>query len=88
MFFRLPFLFILFLFFIVFYFLHFPKLILKINEKVMEKTRSAHVLEGQYQSPEPRTGVSDESIMVKIEFEVTMGLYGKGACLIKSISKY
>ena len=31
-------------------------------------------------------GVFDESNMVKMEFEVIMGLYGKGACLIKLIS--
>ena len=30
-----------------------------------------------------RTGVFIESITVKMEFEVTMGLYRKGACLIK-----
>ena len=30
-----------------------------------------------------RTGVFDESVMVKLEFEVAMGLYRKGACLIK-----
>ena len=30
-----------------------------------------------------KNGVFIESIMVKMEFEVTMDLYGKGACLIK-----
>ena len=52
-------------------------------KNVIEKTRAPHVLGGQYESPEPRTGVFDESIMVKMEFEVTMGLYRKGAWLIK-----
>ena len=52
-------------------------------KKVTEKTWEPHVLGGQYESPEPRTGVFDESNMVKMEFEVTMGLYRKGACLIK-----
>ena len=33
-----------------------------------------------------RTGVFDESIMVKMELEVTMGLYGKGAGQLKLIS--
>ena len=49
--------------------------------KVTEKT--PHILVGQYESPEPRMGVFGESIMVKMKFEVTMGLYRKGACLIK-----
>ena len=52
-------------------------------KKVIEKTWPPHVLGGQYESPEPRTGVFDESIMVKMEFEVIMGLYRKGAWLIK-----
>ena len=52
-------------------------------KNVTEKRWEPHVLGGQYESPEPRTGVFDESIMVKMEFEVTMGLYRKGACLIK-----
>ena len=52
-------------------------------KKVIKKTRPAHVLGGRQESPEKRTGVFIESIMVKMEFEVTMGLYGKGACLIK-----
>ena len=47
-------------------------------KKVIEKTRPAHVLGGQYESPEKRTGDFIEFIMVKIEFEVIMGLYGKG----------
>ena len=55
-------------------------------KKVIEKTRPPHVSGGQDESAEPRTGVCDESIMVKMEFEVIMGLYGKGAWLIKSIS--
>ena len=51
-------------------------------KKVTEKTWEPQVLEGQ--SPEPRTGVFNESNKkVKREFEVTMGLYRKGACLIK-----
>ena len=52
-------------------------------KNVTEKTWEPHILEGQYESPEPRTDVFDESIMVKMEFEVTMGLYRKGAWLIK-----
>ena len=52
-------------------------------KKVIKKTRPAHVLGGRQGSPEKRTVVFIESIMVKMEFEVTMGLYGKGACLIK-----
>ena len=52
-------------------------------KKVIKKTRPAHVLGGRQESAEKRTGVFIESIMVKMEFEVTMGLYGKGACLIK-----
>ena len=51
-------------------------------KKVIEKTRPPHVLSGQYESPESRTGVFDEYIMGKMEFEVTMGLYRKGACQI------
>ena len=49
----------------------------------MERTLPVRVLEGHRESPERRMGVFIESIMVKMEFEVTMGLYGKGACLIK-----
>ena len=49
-------------------------------KNVIEK---AHVLGGRQESPEKRTGVFNESIMVKMEFEVTMGLYRKRACLIK-----
>ena len=52
-------------------------------KKVFKKSRPAHVLGGCQESPEKRTGVFIESIMVKMEFEVTMGLYRKGACLIK-----
>ena len=55
-------------------------------KKVIEKIRPAHVLGDRQESPEKRTGVFIESIMVKMEFEVTMGLYRKGACLIKLIS--
>ena len=44
-------------------------------KKVIEKTRSAHVLGGYYESPEKIMGVFNESIMVKMEFEVTMGVY-------------
>ena len=55
-------------------------------KNVIEKTRTPHEIGAQYESPEPRTGVFDESNMVKMEFEVTMGLYGKGAWLIKSMS--
>ena len=33
--------------------------------------------------PEKRTGVFNESIMVQMELEVTLGLSRKGACLIK-----
>ena len=50
---------------------------------VIERTRPAHVLGGRQESPEKRTGVFIKSIMVRMEFEVTMGLYRKGACLIK-----
>ena len=55
-------------------------------KKVVKKTQPAHVLGGRQESPEKRMCVFIESIMVKMEFEVTMGLYGKGACLIKLIS--
>ena len=54
-------------------------------KKVIKKTQPAHVLGVRKESPEKRTGVFFESIMVKMEFEVTMGLYRKGACLIKLI---
>lgn len=36
----------------------------------------------QYESPEPRTDVFDQSNMVQMEFKVTMGLYRKKVCLI------
>ena len=52
-------------------------------EKVNEKTRPAHVLGGHQESPDKRTGVFIESAMVKMKFEVTMGLYRNGACLMK-----
>ena len=52
-------------------------------KKVIKKTQPAHILGGCQESPVKRTGVFIGSIMVKMEFEVTMGLYGKGACLIK-----
>ena len=55
-------------------------------KKVIEKSWPAHVLGGRLQLPEKRTGVFIESIMVKMEFEVTVGLYMKGECLIKCIS--
>ena len=41
-------------------------------KKVIEKTRGPHILGGQYKSPEPITCVFDESIMVKMECEVTI----------------
>ena len=44
-------------------------------KKVIEKTRSAQELGGYYESPEKIMGVFNESIMVKMEFEVTMGVY-------------
>ena len=44
-------------------------------KKVIEKTWPAHVLGGYYESPEKIMGVFNESIMVKMEFEVTMGVY-------------
>ena len=50
-------------------------------KKVIKKSWPAHVLGGRLQLPEKRTGVFIEFIMVKMKFEVTMGLYGKGACL-------
>ena len=43
----------------------------------MEKTRPAHILGGQYESPEKIMGVFNESIMVKMKFEVTMGVCGE-----------
>ena len=52
-------------------------------KNIIEKTEPAHVLGGRQESPEKRMGVFIESIMVKMEFEVTMGLYGKGVCLIE-----
>ena len=55
-------------------------------KKVIKKTRHAHVLGVRRESPEKRTGVFNESVMVKMEFAVTMGLYRKGACLRKSIA--
>ena len=48
----------------------------------MKKTWPVHVLGGQYESPEPRTGVFDEFNMIKMEFEVTIGFYRMGVCLI------
>jgi len=39
-------------------------------KRVIEKTCPPHALEGQYQSPEPRTSVFNESNMVKMDFEV------------------
>ena len=65
------------------YFLNTIKKILEINEKVIEKTWPAHILIGHQESPEKRMGVFIESIMVQMEFEVSMGLYRKGVCLIK-----
>ena len=46
-------------------------------KNVIEKTRPAHALGGWYESPEKIMGVFNESIMVKMEFEVTMGVYGE-----------
>ena len=46
-------------------------------KKVIEKTRSAHVLGGYCESPEKIMGVFNESIMVKMEFEVTMCVCGE-----------
>ena len=48
-------------------------------KKVFEKTRPAHVLGWYYESPEKIMGVFNESIMVKIKFEVTMGVCGERA---------
>ena len=48
----------------------------------MKKTWPVHVLGGQYESPEPRTGVFDEFNMIKMEFEVTIGLNRMGVCPI------
>ena len=61
--------------FLVNFSLLFPKTMKKWNIIRTIKTCPPHVLEGQYESPEPRMGVFDESIMVKIKFEVTMGFY-------------
>ena len=55
-------------------------------KNVLEKTRTPHEIGAQYESPGPKTDVFDQSNMVKMELEVTMGLYGKGAWLIKSMS--
>ena len=52
-------------------------------KKVIKKTQPAHVSGGRQESPEKKEGVFMESIMVKMEFEFTMGLYRKGVCLIK-----
>ena len=52
-------------------------------KKRVKKSRPAHVLGVRQESPEKIMGVFIESNMVKMEFEVTMGLYRKGACLIK-----
>ena len=49
-------------------------------KKVIKRIWPAKVLRGRQESPEKRTGVFTEFIMVKMEFEVTMGLYRKGAC--------
>ena len=46
-------------------------------KKVTEKTQPAYALGGQYESPEKIMGVFNESSMVKIEFEVTLGACGK-----------
>ena len=46
-------------------------------KNVIEKTRPAHVFGGCQESPEKRMGVYIESIMVKMESEVIMGLYRK-----------
>ena len=46
-------------------------------KKVIRKTWPAHIFGGRLASPEKR------AIRVKMEFDVTMGLYRKGACLIK-----
>ena len=40
--------------------------------------KPAHVFRWYPDTPEKRMCVFDESIMVKMEFEVTMGLYRKG----------
>ena len=52
-------------------------------KNVIEKTRPAHVFGGCQESPEKIMVVFNKFIMVKMEFEVTMGLYRKGACLFK-----
>ena len=63
-------------------------------KNVIEKAWPAHVLGRQYESPEKIMGVFNESIMVKMEFEVTMGVYGERlwACRawirLHQISKY
>ena len=46
-------------------------------KKCIEKTRPAHALGRWYESPEKIMVVFHESIMVKMEFEVTMGVYGE-----------
>ena len=46
-------------------------------KEVFEKTRPAHVLGVQYESPEKIMGVYNESIIVKMEFEVTMNVCGE-----------
>ena len=43
----------------------------------IEKARPAHALGGCYESSEKITGVFNESIMVNMDFEVTMGVYGE-----------
>ena len=52
----------------------------------MKNHGSPEVLERQNQSPDKRTRVFDESIMVKMEFEVTIGLYREGQRQLKLIS--
>ena len=46
-----------------------------LNCKLYMKIWPPHITGGEYKSPEPRTGVFEESITIKMEFEVTMGLY-------------
>ena len=57
-------------------------------KNVFGEKRPAHVLGGRQESPETRTCVFIESIMVKMELKVTMGLYRKGECLIKMNIEY
>ena len=54
------------------------KYILKNNEKKdIEKRRPAHVSAVLYESPEKLMGVFNESVMVKMELEVTMDVCGE-----------